>query len=234
MAACWLKDCQTCISPLKGRLLPVALLLVGSFAGVEWLVGKWSRSLALQADSGHLFLDGAAIALALLAMGVSRHPRLRQHPVEVWAAMANGGSLLVMGGLIAWEAIRHFFHPPTAIVSLPMLMTAIVALGVNGVNIALLHRDYRDDINIRGVFLHAVTDALSSLGVIIAAIVISLWHWQWVDAAISLGVAGLMGVSAVRLLHQSYQQLKVTSPPLDNTGFWEVGTTDLAQIIHRG
>ncbi|NEO25902.1 MAG: cation transporter [Kamptonema sp. SIO4C4] len=211
--------------------MTVAFLLVASFAGVEWLVGEWSHSLALQADSGHLFLDGGAIALALLAMSVSRHPRLRQHPVEIWAAIANGVSLFCMGGLIAWEALRHLVHPPSEIVSFPMLITAIFALGVNGVNITLLHRDSQADMNLRGVFLHAVTDALSSLGVIVAAIAVSLWHWQWVDAAISFGVAVLMGISAVRLLLQSYQQLNVPTPTLQDAGFWEVGTTDLSQIV---
>lgn len=98
-----------------------------------------------------------------------------------------------------------------------MLIVATLGLGVNGMNIFLLHRDSSHDLNVRAVFLHLLGDAASSLGVLLAAIAISLFGWFWMDSVISLGIALLILGSSLPLVFQSFgllltsiSELKIT------------------------
>ncbi|NET35017.1 MAG: cation transporter [Cyanothece sp. SIO1E1] len=198
--------------PQKTRLLWVALLLIGGFSAVELMVGLFSHSLALLADSGHMVSDCLAIALALFAAWIAQRPTAqptsaRYHPVEVLAALINGLGLIVIAVWIAWEAIHQLQSPPEEILSVPMLMTAILGLGVNSLNAFLLHGDSHDDLNLRGAFLHMVADALGSVGVILAAIAVGAFHWLWADGAVGLFVSILIAVSAIPLVRQSFSTL---------------------------
>jgi cobalt-zinc-cadmium efflux system protein len=201
----------------KARLLWIALLLISGFAIAELAVGWFSHSLALLAESGHMISDALALGLALLATWIARFPASNQatfgyRRVESLAAFANGIGLAIVAVWIGWEAIARLQTPPDQILSLPMLITAIAGLGVNSLNAFLLHDNSHHDLNLRGAFLHMVADAVSSVGVIVAAIAVWRFQWNWADGAISLGVAGLIGVSAVPLLRQSLQILLEKTP----------------------
>lgn len=195
-------------SPQKLRLLGIALISILGFAGVEAVVGWVSHSMALTADSGHMAADGLAIALAILAASVAR----RYRGIEVWAALLNGVGLLVMAIAIGLEAIRHLQNPPETILSLPMLVVAIIGLGVNGCNIMLLHRDGQQDLNMRGVLLHILADTLSSVGAIVAAIAIWLTDCTWADGAVGLGVSVLVGLGSLPVIRHSLAILLNISP----------------------
>jgi cobalt-zinc-cadmium efflux system protein len=202
----------------KVRLLWAALMLTGCFSLAELVVSHRSHSLALLADSGHLFSDTLSLALALLATWIARFPVSLQAPfgyrrVEVLAALANGLGLITIAFWVGWEAIARLQAPPSEIMSLPMLITAAVGLGVNSLNAWFLHRDIHHDLNLRGAFLHMVADAFSSLGVILAAIAVGQWHWLWADGAISLLVAGLIAAGAIPLMQQSLNILLERTPP---------------------
>ncbi len=211
---CHTADSQTFDAVAKRRQLSIALLLIGGFAAVEFIVGHLSHSLVLVADSGHMVSDGLSLALALLAAWGAQ--RARQRPAiegaptqawETWAALVNGLSLTVIAGWVAWEAIDHLQAPPPEIASLPMLITASIGLAINSANIAVLHRGSQHDLNLRGALLHVAADALSSIGGIVAAIAVAAFHWIWADGAVSLFVAGLISLSAVPLVVQSLRQL---------------------------
>ncbi len=184
-------------------------MLIISFAGVELVVAGVSHSLALFAEAGHMVSDAIALGLALLATWMAQLPASAQatfgyRRIEILAALLNGMGLLGIAAWIAWEAWSHW-HMSTAseILSLPMLITAIVGLGVNSLNAVLLHPGSATDLNLRGAFLHMLADAISSVGVILAALLISLWDWQWVDSVVGLGVALLIGAGALPLIRQS-------------------------------
>jgi len=214
-SCCYCQSIAFSTSPHKLRLLGIALISIASFAGIEAVVGWASHSLALVADSGHMAADGLAIALAIFAAWMARRSphNPKQAGIEVWAALVNGVGLVVMAGAIALEAVRHLQHPPETILSGPMFVTAVVGLGVNGFNLALLHRDSRTDINLRGVLLHVAADTLSSVGAIVAAIAIWKWHWNWADGAIGLGVATAVGLGALPLIRRSLGMLLTSGVP---------------------
>ena len=196
----------------KVKLLVTVLVLICSFSIAELAVGLFSHSLALLADSGHMASDCFALVLALMATWMAQRRRASNsapgnHWVEVVAALVNGVGLVAIAFWIGWEAIVRLQSPPVEILSLPMLATASVGLGVNTINIVLLHKDSHHDLNLRGAFLHVLADAASSVGVILAAIAVWTLHWLWADGVISLLVSGLIIISATSLIVQSLKML---------------------------
>lgn len=247
--SCSQAECQS-INLLDHRrtaLLSAVLSLVLGFAGLEWLVGHLSHSLSLQSDAGHMVADGGAIAIALIASAIARLPLLQTRPLysrrlETGAALLNGIALVAIAGMLAWEAVKHITAPPTEILSLPMMLTALIGVMVNGISAWLLHRQDDDtqaeqpDLNLRGAFLHILADFASSFSVLVGAIAIALFHWFWLDGLISLTVALLILSTALPLIRQCLRQWRNSpqnSPQvaLQTLGFLEIGQADLATIL---
>ena len=203
------------------RLLWVAALVLG-FAILEIGVGGWSHSIALFADAGHLMVDCGAVLLALGAAWWSQRQQREQpgivqnEAVEIWAALVNGVALVAIALWVGWEAIESLRSPPVEILSLPMLLTAAVGLGVNSLNAKLLHQHSHDDLNVKGVLLHAIADAASSFGILIAAVLIYFFHWQRADGFVSLVVAGFILLGAMPLLQASIRRLTVASSVIES------------------
>ncbi len=202
--------------PKKMHLLLTVLALIGVFAGIELTVSYFSHSLALLADSGHLLSDCLALGLSAGAAWLSQIPDqqaweanqiVTRASAGLIAALINGIGLVVVAAWIAWEAIVRLESPPMEIFSLPMLITAIAGLAINSFSIVILHKDSHEDLNLRGAFLHVLADAISSVGVIMAAIAIQVMHWLWADGVVSLCVATLIMLSAIPLIFQSSQAL---------------------------
>lgn len=197
----------------KVRLLWSVLILVSCFSLVELGVSFWSHSLALQAESGHMISDSFALGISLLAawssqFRISKKVTFANLQVEAIAALFNGIALIAIAVWIAWEAIARLQSPPEDILSLPMLITAGLGLGVNSINVLLLHDSSHDDLNMRGAMLHIMADVISSIGVILAAIAVWLMHWLWVDGAIGLFVSCLIFFSAIPLIIQSLNVIR--------------------------
>lgn len=213
---CLLTESQEALSR-KTRLLWMALVIIGGFSIAEWLVALHSHSLALLAESGHMLSDSFVLVLALVATWIARLPVSPRAPfgyrrVEILAALVNGSGLAAIALWIGWESLTRLQSPPDEILSLPMLITAVIGLLVNTVNALLLHRESHNDLNLRGAFLHMVADAISSIGVIVAALGIWAFDWLWADGVISLFVAVLILVGAVPLVWQSVQILLEQTP----------------------
>lgn len=204
----------------KVQRLWSALVLIGGLSIAELAVGYWSHSLALLAESGHMISDGLAMGLALAAAWIAQRPHKhhdRWQKIETLAALMNGLGLVGIGVWIGWEAIVRLQAPPIEIASLPMLITAGLGFGINSLNVALLHQDSQDDLNLRGAFLHVLADAISSVGVIIAALAVATLHWLWADGVVSLFVAGLILLSAIPLLTESVKVLTEGKPLEDKS-----------------
>jgi cobalt-zinc-cadmium efflux system protein len=201
----------------KVRLLWTALLLISGFSIAEFIVGHVSHSLALTADAGHMLSDSLSLGVALLATWIaqlpaSNHATFGYRRVEILAALVNGMGLVAIALWVAWEVISRLQAPSSEILSLPMLITAAIGLGINSLNAFLIHDHTHHDLNLRGAFLHMVADAASSVGVILAAIAIWALGWSWADSAISLLVSLLILAGAVPLIRQSLHILLEKTP----------------------
>lgn len=227
------QDCECCdprgtlseaiapdVQSNKTRRLSIALALITGFAIAEVGVGWLSHSLALVAESIHMVSDCGALAIALFAAWLEQRTiqknggvGLKHYRIEAWAALINGGGLLLIALWILQEATTHLQSPAEEILSIPMLLTAIVGFGINTLNASLLHGHSHDDLNLRGAFLHMVADAASSVGVILAAIAVAVWGWTWADSLTSMLVALLIIVGSVPLIVQSISALTTKPAP---------------------
>lgn len=207
----------------------ISLLLTILILVAEIIGGMWTGSLALLSDAAHVFMDIFALALSYLALRLSSLPAddrhtFGYHRLEVLAAFINGISLFVIAGGIFSEAVKRF-QAPEPVKSLEMLVIAVIGLVVN-LAVALVlggnhnhehgpggqHAPQVKDLNLHSAFLHVVGDAISSLGVIVAGILITVTGALWLDPAISLLIGVLILFSSYRILRGSLHILIEGTP----------------------
>jgi cobalt-zinc-cadmium efflux system protein len=205
------------------RLLGVALGLLLGFMVLEVVLGILASSLALLADAGHMLTDAAALALALLAASLAARPAGGRWTfgfgrVEILAAQVNGLTLLLFGVWILYEAVRRLIDPPDVDAAVVGLV-AVAGVAVNLIVVALLSRARRQSLNVRGAYLHIVTDLAAFMGTGVAALLILLTGWNRLDPIASLFVAGLMFAAAWSLLRESgrifLEGAPESAPPAD-------------------
>jgi cobalt-zinc-cadmium efflux system protein len=199
---------------IQNRFL-LALGLTGLILVIEIIGGLWTGSLALLSDAAHVFMDVFALALSYAAMRLSALPpddrhTYGYHRLEVLAALANG---ITLGGIAVGIFVEayHRFLTPEPVRSVEMLAIASVGLVVNLVVAFVLGWHTHDDednhpehdVNVRSAYLHVVGDAVSSVGVIVAAILLTTTGWTWIDPAMSVLIGVLIMVSSYRVLRSS-------------------------------
>ena len=193
--------------------LSVVLTLVFVFG--EAAAGWFSNSLALMSDAGHNFADALALAFTWYALRISRKKPTRTmtygyHRVGILAALANAVSLVVIAIFICLEAIQRFSKPEDVQSSL-MIGVAAVALVVNVIISMWLHGG-RHDLNIRSAYIHMIGDAVSSVGVVIAGIVVYFTHSTLADPMVSCLIAALIIWSSWGILKESVTVLLEGTP----------------------
>lgn len=203
----------------SARRLSVTLALAASYMVAEALGGWWTGSLALLADASHMFSDVLALALALMAIGVARRSELPHphgaHRFELLAAFAQGFLLLGIAVTIALEAWERF-GSPAEVLGGPMLLIAAGGLVVNGAGLALLHGGRHESLNLRGAWLHVVSDALGSVGAMLAGLAVWQLGWMWADPLASAAIALLVGRSAVLLVRDTSRAWAAIPPLSEN------------------
>lgn len=188
-----------------GGKLIVALLLTLAFAGIEAGVGWWANSLALLADAAHMITDSSSLGLAAAAAWLARRPPSLSHSygfvrAEILAALVNGVLMLLLIGFIVHEAIQRF-GAPRDIAGGAVTGVAIIGLGINLAVAWVLSRG-EATLNSRAALLHVMGDALGSVAAIASGVVILATGWTPIDPLLSLFVALLILVSALRLLRE--------------------------------
>jgi cobalt-zinc-cadmium efflux system protein len=197
----------------------LSLSLTAVILVAEVLGGVWTGSLALLSDSAHVFLDLFALCLSFLALRISARSADDAHTygfhrMEVLAALLNGLTLAAISVGIFYEAWQRWQYPEP--VKVPeMLAIAVIGLVMNGIVAFVLgghsHEQeenaglapQREDLNVKSAFLHVLGDAISSVGVILAAILIWRTGWLWVDPLTSLLIGLIIVVSSWRVLKSS-------------------------------
>ena len=189
------------------RALAGALCLIAAFMVGEVVAGLLAGSLALLADAGHMLTDAAALALALAAASLARRPAAGRwtfgfRRVEILAAQLNGLTLLLVGVWIVYESVRRLIDPRD-VDGFVVLAVALAGILVNLAATGLLSRASRTSLNVRGAFLHVLTDLAAFVGTAIAGALVLATGWNRVDPVASLAVAALMFWSAASLLRES-------------------------------
>ena len=203
----------------SGRLL-AAFVIIGGFFIVEAVAGFLTNSLALLSDAGHMLTDVIGIGMALAAIQLASRFEARSATVrsshtfglyrlEILAAFVNA---LLLFGVAIWVLIvagRRLFVEPE-VLGVPMLTVAILGLLANLVAFALLREGSKESLNVEGAYLEVLADTVGSVGVIIAAVLLEVFGWGWVDPVIG-ALIGLwilprtwrLGRRAVRVLLQA-------------------------------
>ena len=194
-----------------GRAFAIGIALNVSFVLVEAFFGWKSNSLALLADAGHNLSDVAGLLLAWVAAIAGRLRPDQRHTygwqrASILAAFANAILLLVAMGALAWEAVGRL-QSAAATQGLTIIAVAAVGVLINGITAALFMSGSKNDLNIRGAFLHMAADALVSLGVVFAGM-LYLWQgWAWLDPVVSLIISVVIVAGTWSLLRQSIHLL---------------------------
>ena len=200
----------------KRRRLAIVLALTVGVLVAEVVGAAVSGSLALLADAGHMTTDAVGIALALGAVTLAQRPARGRRTfgwqrVEILAAVANGLLLVAVAVFVLVEAIRRIGDPPE-VESGPMLVIAGIGLVVNVVSLAVLHRGRAESLNVRGAYLEVFADALGSVAVIVAALVILGTGWTPADTVASIVIGCLVLPRALHLLRDALDVLLEAAP----------------------
>jgi cobalt-zinc-cadmium efflux system protein len=193
------------------RRLAMALILTATYMVAEVLGGVAANSLALLADAGHMFSDAAALGLSLVAVVLAQRPATAQrtygyHRAEILAALLNGAALLILAVLVGREAWERISAPPDVHGGL-MLAVASGGFAINLANLMILSGGRKQNLNVRGAWLHVMADTLGSIGAISAATVIYFLGWRWADPLASLIIAALVLYSAWELIRETLDVL---------------------------
>ena len=187
------------------------LLLTGVFMVVEVIAGLFTGSLALLADAGHMLTDVAALSLSAFAMWMAGKPSTPEntygyHRAEILAAVVNAVVLLFLAIWILYEAYDRF-REPTQVLGLPMLLVGLVGLAVNLASMKLLDGHVDESLNVRSAYLEVVSDAISSIGVILGGAIILTTGWVLIDPLLSVGISFFIVWRTWALLSQAVHVL---------------------------
>jgi cobalt-zinc-cadmium efflux system protein len=225
------------------------------FVVTEAVFGIIAGSTALLADAAHNFGDILGLLMAWGASYLSRRPRSPRRTYgwrssSILAALVNAVLLLVVTGGIAWQAIQRFGTPEPVAGGI-VAWVALIGVGINTVTALLFVRGRKNDLNIRGAFLHMVADAAVSAGVVVAGVVILTTGWLWIDPVVTLLIAAVILGGTWRLLRESFNlalhavpegidpeavEAYLTSLPgvttVHDVHIWAMSTTETALTAH--
>jgi cobalt-zinc-cadmium efflux system protein len=196
--------------PAGGKFSAAFALGIGlnlAFVAAEIVGGLWANSAALLSDAGHNLSDVLSLALAWGAAWLAGRPATGRYTfgyrgATIQAALLNAALLYGALGFILWETIDHLRHPEP-VNSLAVMGLAGAGILVNGFTAWLFSAGQKGDVNVRGAYLHMLTDALVSLGVVVGGAVTYFTHWTWLDPLISLGLLVVIAVGSWGLLRDT-------------------------------
>jgi len=198
------------------RRMAFSLGITLLFVFLEISAGLYANSLALLTDAAHNFTDVLALGLSWWALNLTGRPPNRDktfgyHRAGILAAMANSTTLVVIAAGIFFEAYRRFLNPPEVQAEI-LVGVGVVAVVVNIVTALLVRQGAEHDLNIRSAFLHLMGDVFSTLGAVIAGILIRYTGWNWLDALVSVLIGLLILWSAWSILREAVDILMEGTP----------------------
>lgn len=200
----------------RGRLA-VAFGITAAIVVTQVVGAVVTGSLALLVDTAHLLTDAGGLGLALVAAHLTLRPPSPRRTwgflrAEVLAALAQAAVLLAVGIFVVVEAVRRLADPPE-IPSTELVVFGAIGLAGNVAALLVLAGARSASLNLRAAFLEVLGDALGSLAVIVAAVVIATTGWQRADTVAALAIGALILPRAVRLLRETSSVLLESTPP---------------------
>ncbi len=233
----------------------VGITLNFLFVVIEVITGLYTHSLSLLSDAGHNLADVGALGLSLLAFRLLKVKATKKYTygyrkTTILVALFNAMILLISIGAIAYEAV-HRFLSPESVQGITISVVAGIGIIINSVTALLFLRDKDKDLNIKSAYLHLMSDAIVSLGLVICGIVIFYTHWFWLDGVMSIVIAIVIFLSTWKLLRDSLR-LSLDGVPgniniddvkssiievvgvidLHHIHVWGISTTENALTVH--
>ncbi|MBL7250796.1 cation diffusion facilitator family transporter [Alloalcanivorax marinus] len=242
-------------APNLNGAFALAIALNLGFTVVEFVYGFLAHSSALMADAGHNLSDVLGLVLAWVgALLARRVPDNRftygLRGSSILAALGNGMFLMIACGAIGWDAIRRLMDPPE-VASVTVMVVAAIGVLINTVSAWLFVKGSKEDLNIRGAFLHLAADAAVSVGVVLAGLAILYTGWNWLDPVVSLVITVVIVAGTWGLLRDSLKLAlngvpdNVDLPEVDawlrdregvldihDLHIWGMSTTETALTVH--
>ncbi|QBE64305.1 cation diffusion facilitator family transporter [Pseudoduganella lutea] len=199
-----------------GRAFAIAITLNAIFVAVEFGYGFLANSTALMADAGHNLSDVLGLMLAWGAAILAKRQPSRRYTYglrssSMLAALFNGMLLMVACGAIAWEAVLQLIDP-VPVHGPTVSVVAGIGILVNGISAWLFMKGSKDDLNIRGAYLHLAADAAISLGVLISGLAVMFTGWIRLDPLVSLGIVVMIVAGTWSLLKESLRMMMAAVP----------------------
>jgi cobalt-zinc-cadmium efflux system protein len=237
----------------RAFLIGVTLNVV--YVIVEAGYGFATGSLALLGDAGHNLSDVLGLIMAWIASRLLLRPPTDRRTFglrrsTILAALGNAVILLIAIGAIAWEAIQRLLNPQPVPGTVIMIVAGI-GIVINGATAALFHSGRKEDLNIRGAFLHMLYDAVISAGVVLTGLLILFTGWYWVDPLVSVVIVVLIAIGTWDLFKQSLNLALDAVPAgvdpdavlkyleelpgvlaVEDLHIWGLSTTDTALTVH--
>jgi len=201
---------------LSRRRLELALVVTLSVMSIEFAGGFITNSLALVSDAWHMFTHSVALIFGLLALVAAARPPCPHKTfgffrAETLAAFVNGLFLLAIAGMIIYDSVQRALHP-SQVLGIEMLSVAFIGLAANLASILLLRETKDNDLNTKSVFYHVIVDAVSSVGVIAAAVIIIYTGIYQIDPIVSFGISAAIIYWAWGILRDSSKVLLEMAP----------------------
>jgi len=238
-----------------GRAFAIGATLNIGFVFAETIAGLMTHSLALLADAGHNLSDVLGLFMAWGAVILAKRAPTGRHTYglrkgTILASLTNAVVLLVAVGAIAWEAVRRFADPQP-IQAGPVMIVATIGIVINTATALMFMKGSKDDLNIRGAFLHMAADAAISAGVVVAAAAMWWTGWLWLDPVVSLGIVVVIVLGTWGLLRDSLDLAMDAAPrgidpqavrewlagrpgvsEVHDLHIWAMSTTETAMTAH--
>jgi cobalt-zinc-cadmium efflux system protein len=201
---------------LDKKKLLLSLIITAVVMVIELVGGFLTNSIALISDAGHMFTHCFAIGIGLGAIIIAQRPPCHHrtfgmYRAEVLAAFINGIFLLIIVGIIIFEAVLRMLDP-VKVFGLEMLLIGFIGLFTNIVSIYILHGSHKHSLNVKSVFYHMIADAAASVGVVSAAIIIYYTEFYVIDAVVSIGISIVILIWAIGILKESSRILLEIAP----------------------
>ena len=198
------------------KRLTLSLVLTAAFVIVEIVAGVFGNSLALLTDAAHNFTDVIALGLSWYALRIAMKPAhagktFGYHRVGILVALINSTTLILIAFGIFFEAYHRFLTPPE-VDSTILIGVGAVAFIINLVTALMVKEGSEHDLNMRSAFLHLMGDVMSTLGAVIAGIIIAFTKWNWLDPLVSVLIGAFILYNAWGILKQTIHILLESTP----------------------